>query len=130
MLKIKKIKGVKNMKKILLAEDEEVLRMLVVDTLEDEGYEIDEAEDGGQAYEMIQENEYDLILLDFMMPVYTGLEVIKKIRSEGNKTKVIMLSAKSQSAEQTKVLDAGADGFISKPFSPLDLADRIEGMLQ
>ena len=118
------------MKKILLAEDEEVLRMLVVDTLEDEGYEIDEAEDGGQAYEMIQENEYDLILLDFMMPVYTGLEVIKKIRSEGNKTKVIMLSAKSQSAEQTKVLDAGADGFISKPFSPLDLADRIEGMLQ
>ena len=130
MLKIKKIKGVKNMKKILLAEDEEVLRMLVVDTLEDEGYEIDEAEDGGQAYEMIQENEYDLILLDFMMPVYTGLEVIKKIRSEGNKTKVIMLSAKSQSSEQTKVLNAGADGFISKPFSPLDLADRIEGMLQ
>lgn len=130
MSKIKKIKGVKNMKKILLAEDEEVLRMLVVDTLEDEGYEIDEAEDGGQAYEMIQKNEYDLILLDFMMPVYTGLEVIKKIRSEGNKTKVIMLSAKSQSSEQTKVLNAGADGFISKPFSPLDLADRIEGMLQ
>lgn len=117
------------MTRILLAEDEEVLRMLVVDTLEDFGYIIDEAEDGGEAYKKIQENTYDLILLDYMMPVYTGLEIIQLIRAEGNNTKVVMLSAKSQQSEVDKVLDAGANEFISKPFSPIELADRIGAML-
>lgn len=117
------------MARILLAEDEEVLRMLVVDTLEEEGYTIDEAVDGGEAYTKIQQNVYDLILLDYMMPVYTGLEVIQKIRADGIETKVVMLSAKSQLSEQEKVLNAGANAFISKPFSPIELAERIGAML-
>ena len=70
------------MAKILLAEDEEILRMLVVDTLEDEGYTIDEACDGEEAYHLIQKNSYDLIILDYMMPVYTGLELIEMIRKD------------------------------------------------
>lgn len=117
------------MARILLAEDEEVLRMLVVDTLEEEGYTIDEAVDGGEAYTKIQQNVYDLILLDYMMPVYTGLEVIQKIRADGIETKVVMLSAKSQLSEQEKILNAGANAFISKPFSPIELAERIGAML-
>ncbi|GHH98053.1 response regulator transcription factor [Neobacillus kokaensis] len=117
------------MAKILLAEDEEVLRMLVVDTLEDEGYHIDEACDGEEAYQHIQKNTYDLILLDYMMPVYTGLELIEMLRREQNGTKIMMLSAKNQASEQQKVLDAGADYFMSKPFSPLELVDRIEEIL-
>jgi two-component system, OmpR family, phosphate regulon response regulator PhoB len=118
------------MAKILLAEDEEVLRMLVVDTLEDEGHEVDEACDGEEAYELIQKNSYDLILLDYMMPVYTGLELIQLVRNEQNQSKILMLSAKSQSSEQQKVLDAGADYFMSKPFSPLELVERIEEILK
>lgn len=117
------------MANILLAEDEEVLRMLVVDTLEDEGYTIDEACDGEEAYDLIKKNSYDLIILDFMMPVYSGLELIEMIRKDQNKTKIMMLSAKSQTSDQQKVLDAGADYFMSKPFSPLQLVDRIEEIL-
>ncbi|MGG3799300.1 response regulator transcription factor [Metabacillus fastidiosus] len=119
------------MTKILLAEDEEVLRMLVVDTLEDEGYTIDEASDGEEAYELIKENEYDLILLDYMMPVYTGLELIEMIRKlpEHEETKVMMLSAKSQASDQERVLSAGANYFMSKPFSPMQLIERIETIL-
>ena len=117
------------MANILLAEDEEVLRMLVVDTLEDEGYTIDEACDGEEAYDLIKKNSYDLIILDYMMPVYSGLELIEMIRKDLNKTKIMMLSAKSQTSDQQKVLDAGADYFMSKPFSPLQLVDRIEEIL-
>ncbi len=119
----------KGMARILLAEDEEVLRMLVVDTLEDEGYTIDEACDGEEAYNLIKENDYDLLLLDYMMPVYTGLELIEMIRKDNNQTQIMMLSAKSQSSDQQKVLDAGANYFMSKPFSPIQLVQRIEEIL-
>ncbi len=117
------------MQRILLAEDEEVLRMLVVDTLEDVGYIIDEACDGEEAYNLIIQNDYDLILLDYMMPVYTGLELIEMIRNDQIQTKIMMLSAKSQTSDQQKVLEAGADFFMSKPFSPIQLVERIEEIL-
>lgn len=117
------------MAKILLAEDEEVLRMLVVDTLEDEGHTIDEASDGEEAYELIKKNSYDLILVDYMMPIYSGLELIELIRKDNIKTKIMMLSAKSQTSDQQKVLQAGADYFMSKPFSPMQLVHRIEEIL-
>lgn len=119
------------MPKLLVAEDEEILRMLVVDTLEDEGYELHEASDGQEALELISNNDYDLILLDYMMPLYTGLEVIEKVREIPEKAnqKIMMLTAKSQQADQQKVLDAGADYFMTKPFSPLELVNRIEEIL-
>ncbi|WP_066327192.1 response regulator transcription factor [Anoxybacteroides amylolyticum] len=119
------------MAKILLAEDEEVLRMLVMDTLEDEGYEIDEACDGQEAIELIKENDYDLILLDYMMPIYTGLEVIQQVRNIPAKkhVKIMMLSAKSQQTDQQRVLEAGADYFLAKPYSPLELVKRVEEIL-
>ncbi|MCF6138270.1 response regulator transcription factor [Pseudalkalibacillus berkeleyi] len=119
------------MANILLAEDEEVLRMLVMDTLEDEGHEIDEACDGQEAIHFIKENTYDLILLDYMMPLYTGLEVIEQVRNipEKKDTKIMMLSAKSQKVDQLRVLDAGADYFMAKPFSPLELVNKIEEIL-
>ncbi|MGR3765757.1 response regulator transcription factor [Rossellomorea sp. NS-SX7] len=119
------------MAKILVAEDEEVLRMLVVDTLEDEGHDLDEAADGEEAITSIMENDYDLILLDFMMPIYTGLEVIEKVRATPEKkdVKIMMVSAKSQQADQERVLAGGADYFIAKPYSPMDLVKRIEDIL-
>lgn len=119
------------MKSILLAEDEPILRMLVVDSLEDEGYDIDEACDGEEAIDKIKAKTYDLIILDYMMPKLTGVEVIEQTRRLPNRTeaKILMLSAKNQQAEQDKVMAAGADGFMSKPFSPLDLIDKVEEML-
>jgi CheY-like chemotaxis protein len=120
-------------KKLLIAEDEEVLRMLITDTLEDEGYEMDEACDGGEAYEFIEENDYDLVILDYMMPQMTGLEVIEKVRQHGNENKrnvkILMLSAKSQKLDQDRVMTAGANYFISKPFSPLVLLEKIGDIL-
>lgn len=119
------------MKRILLAEDEEILRMLVVDTLEDEDYEVDEASDGIEAVKFLEINTYDLIILDYMMPGYTGLEIIEKIQSNeiGNKGKILMLSAKSQQYEQERILEAGADYFMAKPFSPIKLLEKIEVIL-
>jgi DNA-binding response OmpR family regulator len=119
------------MKRILLAEDEEVLRMLVVDTLEDEDYEVDEAADGMEAVQLLESNTYDLIILDYMMPGYTGLEIIEKIQSSEIKKqgKILMLSAKSQQFEQERILEAGADYFMAKPFSPLKLIEKIEVIL-
>ncbi|MGG4167413.1 response regulator [Rossellomorea vietnamensis] len=119
------------MARILIAEDEEVLRMLMVDTLEDEGHELDEAADGEEAINSIMENDYDLILLDYMMPLYTGLEVIEKIRKSPDKgtVKIMMVSAKSQQADKDLVLKSGADYFIAKPYSPAELVQRIEDIL-
>lgn len=119
------------MARILIAEDEEVLRMLMVDTLEDEGHELHEAADGQEAINQIMENDYDLILLDYMMPLYTGLEVIEKVRNAPQKSdvKIMMVSAKSQQSDKDLVLKSGADYFIAKPYSPLELVQRIEDIL-
>lgn len=120
------------MKRILLAEDEEILRMLIVDTFEDEEYEIIEAADGQEAMDLFCQNSYDLIILDYMMPILTGLEVIEKIRAteENQHVKILMLSAKSQQYEQDRVLAAGADYFMAKPFSPLQLLNKVGEILK
>ncbi|MCA1039244.1 response regulator transcription factor [Bacillus infantis] len=119
------------MNRILLAEDEDILRMLIVDTLEDGDFEVDEAADGQEALDLFQSGKYSLLIIDYMMPVYTGLEVIEKIRanSEKNHVKILMLSAKSQQFEQDRVLEAGADYFMAKPFSPLELLEKVEEIL-
>lgn len=125
------MKGEISLKKLLLAEDEPVLRMLVSDTLEDEGYSLDVACDGEEALQYIKSEDYDLVILDHMMPKLTGLEVITEVRSLPDKAniKILMLSAKSQYQEQEKVRLAGANDFMSKPFSPIELALKIEAML-
>ena len=119
------------MAKILLAEDEEVLRMLVVDTLEDEGHDIVETSDGEEALKRMEEEAFDLIILDYMMPMLTGLEVIEhmKLIPERKDSKILMLSAKSQKADQERVLQAGATHFMAKPFSPMELARKVEEII-
>lgn len=116
------------MKKILVADDEDILRILIADTLEDD-FEIEEAEDGKEALEKIRENDYDLIILDYMMPYLTGLEVLEQVRKEGNDTRVLMLTAKAQDADREQAIQKGADFFMSKPFSPMDLLGLVEKIL-
>ncbi|MBL0389047.1 response regulator [Tumebacillus sp. ITR2] len=119
--------------RILLAEDEDVLRMLVVDSLEDCGFEIDEAVDGVEAFEKIQANDYDLVLLDYMMPGMTGLEVVEKTRQLAvagkSDVKIMMLTAKSQKADQDLARQTGVNYFLAKPFSPLELVNLVEDIL-
>ncbi|WP_071461134.1 response regulator transcription factor [Bacillus massilinigeriensis] len=120
------------MSKILLAEDEEILRMLITDVLEEEEYDIDVAEDGQKAISLIECNKYDLIILDYMMPGLTGVEVAEKTRYEGiNKdAAIVMLSAKSKELEKNIAFRSRADYFIAKPFSPLHLLEVVKGILE
>lgn len=116
------------MKKILVADDEDILRMLIVDTLEDD-FEIEEAEDGKEALQKIRESEYDLIVLDYMMPYLTGIEVLEEIRKDQNSSQVLMLTAKAQDADREQVMQRGANYFMSKPFSPLELLELVKKIL-
>ncbi|OLS38217.1 response regulator [Alkalihalophilus pseudofirmus] len=118
------------MKKILVVDDEEILRMLICDTLEDLGYEIDEAEDGHEALKKVELQSYDLMVLDYMMPNVTGIEVIERLSKETKKKlPILMLTAKAQAADRKVVLEKGADYFMSKPFSPSELASVVEEIL-
>ncbi|WP_372868845.1 response regulator transcription factor [Planomicrobium okeanokoites] len=113
------------MKKILVADDEDILRILIADTLEDD-FDIEEAEDGREALEKIRENEYDLIILDYMMPYLTGLEVLEQVRNDQINTQVLMLTAKAQDADRENAMLKGANHFMSKPFSPMELLELVE----
>lgn len=117
--------------KILIADDEDVLRMLIVETLEIEDYDLDEAQDGIEAYEKIMENDYDLILLDLMMPGKTGLEVCQLVRQAGKiNTPIVMLTAKTQAEDRENAINAGVNHFFSKPFSPMQLLTFIQDILE
>ena len=115
------------MKRILIADDEEILRMLMVDSLEDEGYEIDEAEDGLDAIGKLDNNDYDLLLVDYMMPGATGLEVIEHVRkgAKNSRIKIVMLTAKTQKEDEERAKSFGANFFLGKPFSPNKLVGLI-----
>ncbi|HEY9576728.1 MAG TPA: response regulator [Pseudobacillus sp.] len=113
------------MMNILIADDEEVLRMLIVDTLEEEGHVLTEAVDGKDAIEWFQKGAFDLLLVDYMMPRMTGIEVIRKVR-ETSDVKIVMLTAKTQQKDLEEAKEAGADFFLAKPFSPFKLIELIE----
>jgi CheY-like chemotaxis protein len=118
-------------KVILIADDEPQLRLLVRTTLEDEDYEIYEAEDGQQALEMADQVKPDLFLLDNMMPIRDGISVCKELRSNPQfcDRPVIMLTAKSQQQDIAIGKAAGVNHYLTKPFSPLELMTLIEEIL-
>lgn len=124
-------KGEKDkMARILVVDDEEILRMLIRETLEDLEFDIDEAEDGEEALKKMKESTYDLMILDYMMPNLTGIEVIELLPQEIKKSMpILMLTAKSQESDRQKVFDLGADYFMSKPFSPVKLMNLVEDIL-
>ena len=119
--------------KILLADDEIALRFLLTETLSDEGYAISEVEDGQQAMEQLQKETYDLIVLDYMMPERTGVEVCEWLRNSDNVNRdipVILLTAKALEKDKEKAKAAGVTTYIVKPFSPLQLIDTVGLLLQ
>jgi two-component system phosphate regulon response regulator PhoB len=119
-------------KTILLADDEANLRKLVRTTLEDPRYRIVEAPDGKAALELVRKEHPDLLVLDWMMPGMTGIEVAKVlVAEESNQAKrIIMLTAKGQEKDREEASALGIRHYLIKPFSPRELLERVEAMLQ
>lgn len=111
---------------LLIVEDEPIIRKGLVMWLEKSGFNVSQAEDGKKAIEMIKNNEYDLIVLDIMLPFVNGLEVLAYIRTNIKSwVPVIMLTAKSEEDDKILGLDLGADDYMVKPFSNRELEARI-----
>ncbi|MBG6111391.1 DNA-binding response OmpR family regulator [Flavobacterium sp. CG_9.10] len=111
---------------ILIVEDEEGIVQFLKQGLEEEGYKITCATDGLQGFELIQKEKFDLILLDWMLPKMTGLELCKAVRLKDNSTPIIFLTAKDTIQETIEGLKAGANDYIKKPFSFDELTERIK----
>ena len=110
--------------KILIVEDEKQMAMFIEMELTHEGYEVDTAYDGREGLEKVENNEYDLILLDIMIPSLNGIEVCRRIRQFSN-VPIIMLTAKSDVPDKVLGLDVGANDYLTKPFAIEELLARI-----
>ncbi|MFC2083600.1 response regulator transcription factor [Bacteroidota bacterium] len=118
------------MERILIIEDEESILMALEDNLQIEGYKVTSAVDGEEGLTRAKENDFDLILLDIMLPKMDGFEVCKQIRAVGINTPIIMLTAKSQEIDKVLGLEFGADDYVTKPFSSRELLARIKALLR
>ena len=114
--------------RILLAEDEEQLGRVYRAALEHQGYQVDHSLNGQEAVDLARENAYDVMILDIMMPVKTGLEALSEIRDSGDRTHIIMLTAMSEINDRVTGLDAVADEYLTKPISLKELLARLRSM--
>ena len=115
---------------ILIIEDEEELCMTLGDRLRSEGYVVDVAVDGRSGFEKATLLPFDLIILDIMLPLRNGFDLCTDIRREGLATPILLLSARSQTAEKVVGLKLGADDYVTKPFDTFELMARIEALLR
>ena len=117
---------------VLIVEDEPALVTMLRYNLEREGYQVEEASDGEEALLKIEEATPDLILLDWMLPRLSGIEVCRRVRRrpESRDLPIIMLTARGEEADRVRGLDTGADDYVTKPFSPSELLARIRALLR
>ena len=116
--------------KLLYAEDERSLSEAVVDVLEYNKYRVDAVYDGQEALDYADNDQYDGIILDVMMPKQRGLEVLRTLRARGDRTPILLLTAKAEVEDRIEGLDLGADDYLSKPFAMGELLARIRAMLR
>ena len=114
--------------RILIAEDESELAKGLKYLLEKNNFTVDIANDGAVACDFINSNEYDVIVLDIMMPKKNGLEVLKDLRKTGNKVPVMMLTAKSEIDDRVEGLECGADDYLPKPFATKEFIARVKAL--
>lgn len=116
--------------RLLIAEDEPDLAEVLCAFFEKNRFSVDTVNDGFSAYEYASSGEYDAIVLDVMMPKMNGVDVLRRLREEGIKTPVMMLTAKAQKDDRITGFNAGADDYLPKPFEPDELICRMRAMLR
>lgn len=116
--------------RILIVEDEPKVASFIRRALEEESYAVDVCPDGQQGRDLACAVNYDLIILDLMLPTLPGLEVLKSIRAEKVKTPILILTARSEVDQRVKGLDAGADDYLTKPFAIEELLARARALLR
>ena len=114
--------------KVLLVEDSERLQRSLVTGLHKSGFSVDQAFDGKQALEFVATNQYEVIILDLMLPKIDGLTVLTSIRSRGNDVHILILSANDQTEDRIRGLDLGADDYLVKPFAFDELVSRLRAL--
>ena len=118
------------MKRILIVEDEPSIALALEDDLRREGYQTELATDGDTAERRARSRDFDLILLDVMLPGQDGFEVCRQVRRAGVDTPIVLLTARAQEAEKVLGLEAGADDYVTKPYSARELRARIKAHLR
>jgi DNA-binding response OmpR family regulator/HPt (histidine-containing phosphotransfer) domain-containing protein len=116
--------------KILLVEDDEIIAQTLENILRDRHYIVDRADEGDLGWEFVEAYDYDLILLDIILPKLDGIEFCKRLRSAGNQTPILLLTAQNSSSKKVIGLDAGADDYVVKPFEITELLARIRVLLR
>ena len=116
--------------RILIVEDEESLALRIKNVLESEQYHVEVAFDGEQGLEFSMTEEYDLIILDILLPKLNGIQILKEVRREKIITPVLLLTAKNRVEDKVKGLDAGADDYLTKPFAIPELLARVRSLLR
>lgn len=116
--------------KILVVDDEETLVRLITYNLTKEGFETISAYNGDEAWHLLEQEKPDLLLLDLMLPGKDGLEICREMRSQNNRTPIIMLTAKDDEIDKVVGLEMGADDYVTKPFSVRELVARVKAVLR
>ena len=118
------------MRKVMIVEDDEAMAVALRDGFASEGYEVGVVADGVAAVESIGRESPDIVILDVMLPKMSGLDICKRIRREGSRVPIIMLTARGQEIDKVLGLKIGADDYVTKPFSFLELMARVSAVLR
>ena len=118
------------MRNVLIVEDDEAMAVALKDGFAYEGFGVEVARDGAAGMKLACEDKHDLLILDVMLPKVSGLEILKRVRSQGTKVPVIMLTARGQEIDKVLGLKLGADDYVTKPFSFMELMARVEAILR
>jgi DNA-binding response OmpR family regulator len=116
--------------KVLLVEDNVLLGKSVKRGLEEESWVVDLARDGKEALYYFKSSEYDVVVLDWMLPEMSGLDLLKVLRAKGSNVPIIMVTAKSDVADRVQGLDGGADDYLTKPFEMIELVSRLNALFR
>ena len=118
------------MPRVLIVEDDESMAVALKDGFAYEGYSVTLAKDGAAGMRMACEGNHDLVVLDVMLPKVSGLDILRRVRGDGGKVPVIMLTARGQEIDKVLGLKLGADDYVTKPFSFMELMARVEAVLR
>ena len=118
------------MKKLLIIEDDPAIRTGLKETFITEGYNVSDADTGTKGFELAGKHEFDLILLDLILPGKDGIEICKELRSDGVKTPIIMVTSRKEEIDKILGLEIGADDYVTKPFSIRELLARVKALIR